>query len=187
MISGLNNWRSKAGVVNMSTPLNRQRYNWKSFHRKFNLSAWMRFQFQRQVQINCMKLKVTLFKLQKGSCHWIWKKPETTNPSTTRYLHNANKCCLRLQLFVKFFISDMGTLLWRDSRVFLGRFHMGEICPPPPPFGGQVQGDKALLGEWHSWGGHRPYWGGTNFDRLYCKRKVLLLSSCNAIYLLRFY
>ena len=29
----------------------------------------------------------------------------------TRYLHNANKCCLRLQLFVKFFISDMGTLL----------------------------------------------------------------------------
>ena len=29
----------------------------------------------------------------------------------TRYLHNANKCCLRLQLFVKFFISDMDTLL----------------------------------------------------------------------------
>ena len=28
-------------------------------------------------------------------------------------------------------------------------------------------------------GGHRPYGGGPNFDRLYHKLKVLLLLSCN--------
>ena len=28
-------------------------------------------------------------------------------------------------------------------------------------------------------GAHRPYGGGANFDRLYHKLKVLLLSSCN--------
>ena len=35
-----------------------------------------------------------------------------------------------------------------------------------------MQGDKALMG-----GGHRPYGGGANFDRLYHKLKVLLLLS----------
>ena len=44
--------------------------------------------------------------------------------------------------------------------------------------GGQVQGDKALMGGTHE-GGHRPYGGGPNFDRLYHKLKVLLLLSCN--------
>ena len=43
--------------------------------------------------------------------------------------------------------------------------------------GGQVQGDKALMGGTHE-GEHRPY-GGTNFDRLYDKLKVLLMLSCN--------
>ena len=39
--------------------------------------------------------------------------------------------------------------------------------------------DKALMegGGTHE-GGHRPY-GGPNFDRLYHKRKGLLLLSCN--------
>ena len=32
-------------------------------------------------------------------------------------------------------------------------------------WGGQVQGDKALMGGTHE-GGHRPYGGGPNFDRL---------------------
>ena len=43
--------------------------------------------------------------------------------------------------------------------------------------GGQVQGDKALMGGTHV-EGCRPYGGGgggTNFDRLYHKLKVLLL------------
>ena len=44
--------------------------------------------------------------------------------------------------------------------------------------GGQVQGDKALMGGLTR-GGHRPYGGGPNFDRLYHKLKVLLLLSCN--------
>ena len=53
----------------------------------------------------------------------------------------------------------------------LGRLHMG----------GQVQGDKALMGGTHE-GGHRPYGGeGSNFDRLYYKLKVLLMLSCNYI------
>ena len=43
--------------------------------------------------------------------------------------------------------------------------------------GGQVQGDKALIGGTHE-RGHRPY-GGPNFDRLYHKLKVLLLLSRN--------
>ena len=56
----------------------------------------------------------------------------------------------------------------------LGRLHMGG-------FGGQVQGDKALMGGLMR--RHRPY-GGPNFDRLYHKLKVLLLSSC--IYMMQF-
>ena len=47
---------------------------------------------------------------------------------------------------------------------------MGGICPLH--MGGQVQGDKALMG-----GGTHE--GGPNFDRLYHKLKVLLLLSCN--------
>ena len=58
---------------------------------------------------------------------------------------------------------------------------MGGICPPP--IGGQVQGDKALIGGTHE-GGHRPDGGGPNFDRLYHKLKVLLLLSCN--YMMQF-
>ena len=41
-----------------------------------------------------------------------------------------------------------------------------------------MQGDKALMGGLMR-GGHRPYGGGPNFDRLYHKLKVLLLLSCN--------
>ena len=37
--------------------------------------------------------------------------------------------------------------------------------------GGQVQGDKVLMGGTHE--------GGRNFDRLYHKLKVLLMLSCN--------
>ena len=39
-------------------------------------------------------------------------------------------------------------------------------------------GDKALMGGTHE-GGHRPYGGGPNFDRLCHKLKVLLMLSCN--------
>ena len=49
---------------------------------------------------------------------------------------------------------------------------MGGICPLH--LGGQVQGDKALMG-----GGGETHEGGPNFDRLYHKLKVLLLLSCN--------
>ena len=46
--------------------------------------------------------------------------------------------------------------------------------------GGQVQGEKALMGGGGTHeGGHRRYGGGPNFDRLYHKLKVLLLLSCN--------
>ena len=41
-----------------------------------------------------------------------------------------------------------------------------------------MQGNKALMGGTHE-GGHRPYGGGPNFNRLYHKLKVLLLLSCN--------
>ena len=37
-----------------------------------------------------------------------------------------------------------------------------------------MQGDKALMGGTHE-GGHRPYGGGTNFDRLYHKLKGLIM------------
>ena len=52
---------------------------------------------------------------------------------------------------------------------------MGDL--PPPHMGGQVQGDKALMGGLMR-GGIDPI-GGPNFDRLYHKLKVLLLLSCN--------
>ena len=50
-----------------------------------------------------------------------------------------------------------------DSGLSLGRLHMG----------GQVPGDKALMGGGTHEGGH--YY----FDKLYHKLKVLLLLSCN--------
>ena len=61
-------------------------------------------------------------------------------------------------------------------RVFPSRLHMGGAFVPP--YGGKVQGDKALIG----WGLMRRYidlMGGPNFERLYHKIKVLLLLSCN--------
>ena len=57
---------------------------------------------------------------------------------------------------------------------------MEGICPPH--MGGQVQGDKALMGGTHD-GGHRPY-GGDLTLRLYHKLKVLLLLRCN--YMMQF-
>ena len=57
----------------------------------------------------------------------------------------------------------------------LGRLHMGG--------GGTSAGDKVLIGGTRK-GGHRPYGGGPNFDRLYHKLKVLLLLSCN--YMMQF-
>ena len=46
------------------------------------------------------------------------------------------------------------------------------------PIWGTSAGDKALMGRTHE-GGHGPYGGGPNSDRLYHKLKVLLLLSCN--------
>ena len=48
--------------------------------------------------------------------------------------------------------------------------------------GGQVQGDKALMGGTHE--GDIDLMGGPNFDRLYHKLKVLLMLSCN--YMMQF-
>ena len=45
--------------------------------------------------------------------------------------------------------------------------------------GGQVQGDKALIGGGTHEGGHRPYGGGPNFNTSYHKLKVLLMLSCS--------
>ena len=56
--------------------------------------------------------------------------------------------------------------------------HEGGFVP------GQVQGDKALMGEGLMRGGNRPYGGGSNFDRLYHKLNILLLLSCN--YMMQF-
>ena len=50
-----------------------------------------------------------------------------------------------------------------------GRLHMG---------GTSARGQSVMGGGTHE-GGHRPYGGGPNFDRLYHKLKVLLLLSCN--------
>ena len=52
----------------------------------------------------------------------------------------------------------------------LGRLHMG---------GGQVQGDKALMGGDSGDSGDIDLMGGPNFDRLCHKLKVLLMLSCN--------
>ena len=53
----------------------------------------------------------------------------------------------------------------------------GGICPLP--YGGRTSaGGQSVNGGNHE-GGHRPYGGGANFDRLYHKLKVLLLLSCN--------
>ena len=39
----------------------------------------------------------------------------------------------------------VNTALTRPGRFSLGRLHMGDLSPPPP-YRGQVQGDKALMG-----------------------------------------
>ena len=56
-----------------------------------------------------------------------------------------------------------------DSGLSPGRLHMG----------GQVPGDKALMGGGTHEGGHYGGGGPNYFDRLYHKLKVLLLLSCN--------
>ena len=48
----------------------------------------------------------------------------------------------------------------------------------PPYGGGQVQGDKVLMGGLMR-GGIDLMAGGPNFDRLYRKLKALLMLSCN--------
>ena len=60
-------------------------------------------------------------------------------------------------------------------RVFPRPFTHGRICLPH--MGGQVQGDKALMGRLMR--GDIDLMGEPNFDRLYHKLKVLLLLSCN--------
>ena len=45
---------------------------------------------------------------------------------------------------------------------------------PLPHMGGTSAGGQSINGGTHE-GGHRPYGGGPNFDRLYHKLKVLLL------------
>ena len=74
--------------------------------------------------------------------------------------------------------NGVNTALTRPGRVFPWAFtHRGDLSPLI--WGEQVQGDKALMrGRTHE-GGHRPYRGGPNFDRLYHKLKVLLMLSCN--------
>ena len=51
---------------------------------------------------------------------------------------------------------------------------MGDL---PPIWGGQVQGNKALMAGLMR--GDIDLMGGPNFDRLYHKLKVLLMLSCN--------
>ena len=58
--------------------------------------------------------------------------------------------------------------------MYLPLTFISRVFPRPFTHGG----DKALMGGTHE-GGHRPYGGGPNFDRLYHKIKVLLLLSCN--------
>ena len=45
------------------------------------------------------------------------------------------------------------------------------------PYSVYTWGGQSVNGGTHK-GGHRPYGGGPNFDRLYHKLKVLLLLSC---------
>ena len=59
---------------------------------------------------------------------------------------------------------------------------MGGICPPPI-WGGTSAGGQSVNGGTHE-GGHRPYGGGANFDRLSHKLNVLLMLSCN--YMMQF-
>ena len=62
-----------------------------------------------------------------------------------------------------------------------GCLHMGGFVAPD--MGGQVQGDKALIGGTHE--GDIDLMGGPNFDILYhIKLKVLSLLSCN--YMMQF-
>ena len=57
-----------------------------------------------------------------------------------------------------------------------GRLHMGDLLPPDMGEGQSINGGTHKGGG----GGHRPYGGGPNSDRLYHKLNVLqLLLSCN--------
>ena len=67
-----------------------------------------------------------------------------------------------------------------SSRVFPRPFtHRGFV---PPSMGGQVQGEKLLMGRLMR--GDIDLMEGPNFDGLYHKLKVLLLLSCN--YMMQF-
>ena len=69
------------------------------------------------------------------------------------------------------------------SRVFPRLFTHGGGFVPPPYEGGTSAGGQSVNGGTHE-GGHRPYGGGPNFDRLYHKLKVLLMLNCN--YMMQF-
>ena len=71
--------------------------------------------------------------------------------------------------------NGVNTALTRPGRVFPRPFTHGGICPPH--MGGQVQGDKALMGGLMR--GDIDLMWGPNFDRLYHKLKVLLMLRCN--------
>ena len=66
----------------------------------------------------------------------------------------------------------VNTALTRPGRVFPRQF----------THGGTSAGEQSVNGGGgggaHE-GGHRPYGGGPNYDRLYHKLKVLLMLSCN--------
>ena len=74
--------------------------------------------------------------------------------------------------------NSVNTALTRPGRVFPRPFTHGRDLSPI--WGDKCREDKALMGvrETHE-GGHRPYGGEPNFDRLYHKLNVLLMLSCN--------
>ena len=71
-------------------------------------------------------------------------------------------------------VSEFNQMYEILGRVFPRPFTHGGICPSH--IGGQVQGDKSLMGGGLMRG--TDLMGGPNFDRLYHKPKVLLLLSC---------
>ena len=75
-------------------------------------------------------------------------------------------------LLIKFFLTNKVLWQYPCSEFSLGRLHMG----------GQVQGDKALMGGTHEGPSlilRDNFDSFDNFDRLYHKLKILLLLSCN--------
>ena len=75
--------------------------------------------------------------------------------------------------------NGVNTALTGPCRVFPRPFTHGGICLPHMGGGGQVQGDKALMGGLMSGDIDLMGGGGPNFDRLYHKPKVLLMLTCN--------